>query len=165
MDQEFDRISKRCETRRRINRIAKYERFFDAWFKGCIFGPMLFVLGLNAISLAYPFHQCGGGKSHHRACFHNQKIILGAVEMYNLDTGENFNIRTRDDLVHLANLRYLQSVPTDPGCKRAKHNYRSDLAGNVWCMYHGNIEGEDGVIRTPFTGAVQTKKGVCAKDY
>lgn len=103
------------------------------------------IIGVLA-AIAIPNFREARNKSNKRACYANQKTILGALEMYNLDYGDNLTITARAQLEELAKLKYLQGVPSDPGCKKGADNYQSDSVGNVWCKFHGNIEGDDGVV-------------------
>lgn len=102
------------------------------------------IIGVLA-AIAIPNFRAARDKSNKRACYANQKTILGALEMYNLDFGEDFVIESGDEsrLKILADEKYLQGVPKDPGCKTAdgKTNYGSDANGNVYCTFHGTIDG------------------------
>jgi len=102
------------------------------------------IIGVLA-AIAVPSFTAVRIKSNRRACHANQKTILGALEMYNLDEGKALVISGNTELDLLKNGKYLQSRPTDPGCS-GSDNYRSDAVGNVWCQMHGNIGGADGVI-------------------
>jgi TPR repeat protein len=83
-----------------------------------------------------------GKKTEKEMCFENQKKILQALEMYELDNGEPFEIHSLKDMKTLARLGYfLEGIPLDPG-HETQDNYRSDSSGNVWCMHHGIIGGE-----------------------
>ena len=116
------------------------------------------IIGVLA-AIAIPNFRQAREKSNQRACYANQKTILGAIEMYNLDNGTQMVIEGEGELVQLAKDKYLQSVPKDPGCKN-QANYKSDKVGNVWCLYHGTIDGQK--IDDPNAGAVVTDKGECA---
>ena len=108
------------------------------------------IIGVLA-AIAIPNFRQAREKSNQRACYANQKTILGALEMYNLDNGTNMTILTVADLQQLATDKYLQGVPSDPGCKGQPDNYQSDTVGNVWCKFHGNIDGQvipNGVLDT-----------------
>ena len=98
------------------------------------------IIGVLA-AIAIPNFRQARNKSNQRACYANQKTILGALEMYNLDTGENLTIQTRAQLEILATEKYLQGVPNDPGCKANTDAYQADQVGNVWCSFHGTIDG------------------------
>lgn len=104
------------------------------------------IIGVLA-AIAIPNFRQARFKSNQRACYANQKTILGALEMYNLDTGENLTVTNGDNLSILAKDKYLQAVPKDPGCKsKGEQNYNSDAVGNVWCLMHGSIEGKGAYI-------------------
>jgi type II secretion system protein G len=98
------------------------------------------IIGVLA-AIAIPNFRQAREKSNMRACYANQKTILGALEMYNLDTGEQKTIANQGDLDTLAKAKYLQSVPKDPGCISGKDNYKSNKEGDVWCEFHGAIDG------------------------
>ncbi len=115
------------------------------------------IIGVLA-AIAIPNFRQAREKSNQRACYANQKTILGAIEMYNLDNGTQMVIEGEAELITLAKDKYLQSVPQDPGCK-GQANYKSDKVGNVWCLYHGTIDGQK--IDDTGAGAVVTDKGEC----
>lgn len=96
------------------------------------------IIGVLA-AIAIPNFRQAREKSNMRACYANQKTILGALEMYNLDTGKQEIIGGAKQLEDLQKAKYLQSVPKDPGCVN-KDNYRSNVEGDVWCEFHGAIE-------------------------
>ncbi|MBT3786634.1 prepilin-type N-terminal cleavage/methylation domain-containing protein [bacterium] len=102
------------------------------------------IIGVLA-AIAIPNFRQARKMANQRSCYANQKTILGALEMYNLDTGKASVISGNTELDQLKNEKFLQSRPTDPGCAESA-NYRSDDVGNVWCLMHGNIEGEEAVI-------------------
>ncbi len=73
-----------------------------------------------------------------RACFANMRVILGAIEMYNMDNSE---MLTYVDLPRLVSGSYLKSeikLPT-PNCS---YSARGDLTedGLVCCAFHGAVE-------------------------
>ena len=116
------------------------------------------IIGVLA-AIAIPNFRSAREKSNQRACYANQKTILGALEMYNLDFGDNLTITTETELQTLTDQKYLQSVPKDPGCKSATANYQSDIVGNVWCKFHGNIDGQ--VIGTGGLDTTAAAGGTC----
>jgi type II secretory pathway pseudopilin PulG len=98
------------------------------------------IIGVLA-AIAIPNFRAARQRSNQRACYANQKTILGAVEMYNLDTGQQAVIPGVVTLEVLATKRYLQTPPDCPGCKDTADSYNSDVVGNVWCKTHGTIDG------------------------
>ena len=113
------------------------------------------IIGVLA-AIAIPNFRQAREKSNQRACYANQKTLLGAIEMYNLDYGIQMNIESETQLELLRKEKYLQGVPKDPGCKNSD-NYKSDTLGNVWCTYHGTIDG----TAIDDNGDVVTGKGEC----
>jgi hypothetical protein len=96
-------------------------------------------LALVQVHLSRPRHMT---RSKTRACFANQKTLLGAVEMYNLDKHTR---RTHLDAAFLSDLcagQYLQSLPEDPGQgPNSVANYRISPGGTgITCTAHGPIQ-------------------------
>lgn len=96
-------------------------------------------LGLVHIQLSRPQHMT---RSKTRACYANQKTIVGAMEMYNLDKNTR---RTELDAAFLHDLeaqKYLPELPDDPGQgPRSVKNYRAVDRGNgITCVAHGSIQ-------------------------
>jgi competence protein ComGC len=108
-----------------------------------IWGILLALAGVAAIVV--PNVKMARLRAEARACYANQKTIIGAVEMYNLDR----NTRWPDgavDLTLLGSLRgggYIRSTPSDPGQgPGTKGNYIlvRDSAIGIRCRVHGTIE-------------------------
>lgn len=116
------------------------------------------IIGVLA-AIAIPNFRNARYKANKQSCHATQRTILGAIEMYNLDTGENMIVQSREDLAKLVKERYLQSVPEDPGCRTGKDNFQSDAVGNVWCKYHGTHLKQ--VIEGAGSGDVQVGDGHC----
>ena len=81
-------------------------------------------------------------RANTRACYANQKTIVGAMEMYNLDKGTK---RTQLDAAWFSALQsggYLQAIPQDPGQGRGTSgNYQATDTGNgIKCFAHGTIQ-------------------------
>lgn len=78
--------------------------------------------------------------SHVRACHVNQKVILGAVQSYNIDKNTS-----RTDIpaliVEMVNENYLREIPVDPGQKVASaHAYEWLERGHgISCKWHGPL--------------------------
>lgn len=101
------------------------------------------IIGVLA-AIAIPNFRAARQRSNQRACYANQKTILGAIEMYNLDNGLQVTIDGYDKLKELTDKKYLQSVPDCPGCKQGDGTtiYASNDSGDVWCAAHGTIDGK-----------------------
>lgn len=81
----------------------------------------------------------------------NKRIILAALEMYNLDFGTDLIISSNLDLKKLIKDSYLEGPLLVPGCK-SHHHYFADSVGNVWSLKYGSA---DGVV---IPGGVLTEK-------
>ncbi|PCJ21174.1 MAG: hypothetical protein COB02_00895 [Candidatus Cloacimonadota bacterium] len=98
------------------------------------------IIGVLA-AIAIPNFRQARIKSNTRACYANQKTILGALEMYNLDEGTDLKVEGKSTLATLVGRKYMQSAPADPGCKDGD-NYRSNNDGDVWCVFHGTVDNQ-----------------------
>lgn len=99
------------------------------------------IIGVLA-SIAVPSFQEARKRSNQRACYANQKVVIGALVQYNLD----FNTSYDTDPIEfgkLASEGYLQSIPQDPGGGVGSHTrYKLDPAveDSIYCTQHGPIE-------------------------
>ncbi len=77
-----------------------------------------------------------GAPAIDRACQANQRVILGAVEMYNMDHQTMMETLDLDVLVKDGYLK------TRPACRSGKEYYGKNLTGNgrIRCPSHGDIE-------------------------
>lgn len=98
-------------------------------------------IGLLA-SIAIPNFQAMRSRESPRSCYANQKTIVGAIEMYNLDKNTK---RTTLDGAFFQALKsggYLQSIPQDPGQgPGTSSNYlTTDTKNGIKCTVHGGIQ-------------------------
>lgn len=100
---------------------------------------VVMVIGILA-AMAVPNFRKAREQSRHKACYANQRVLLGAVEMYNMDNP----VLMRDlDIERLVQGKYLKGGISKPelGC-----NYASvgDLTGSgkISCTLHGPVEGD-----------------------
>jgi prepilin-type N-terminal cleavage/methylation domain-containing protein len=99
------------------------------------------IIGVLA-AIAVPNFKAARERANTRACYANQKTVVGAMEMYNLDKNTK---RMRLDGRFFDDLRsggYLQSVPQDPGAgPDTMHHYHESNSGNgISCSVHGSIQ-------------------------
>ncbi|MFZ2957505.1 MAG: hypothetical protein WA705_11490 [Candidatus Ozemobacteraceae bacterium] len=107
-----------------------------------IIGGIIFVLA----AIATPNFRRTGERSPMKACYANQRVILGAVEMYNMDhsvmisTISDADVSENGLLVKGSYLKSKISKPT-PGCSYAA---TGDLTGpgKITCAAHGPVEEE-----------------------
>lgn len=98
------------------------------------------IIGVLA-AIAVPNFKAARERANTRACYANQKTVVGAVEMYNLDKNTK-----RSDLdqmwTALKSGGYLQSVPQDPGQgSGTSAHYKTTSSGNgISCTIHGTIQ-------------------------
>ena len=79
-----------------------------------------------------------------KACYANMRVILGAVEMYNMDHSIMLDSITNHDTVKgglLEKGKYLKRgmTPTTPSCYYSGYNLTG--TGTIVCDSHGTVEG------------------------
>ena len=99
------------------------------------------IIGVLAAIAVPNFKTCHEGGPI-RACYANQKTVVGAIEMYNLDKNTK---RTTLDAAFFQDLKsggYLQSIPNDPrqGPGTSDHYRLSDSGNGICCTLHGAIQ-------------------------
>lgn len=114
-----------------------WKKLVPAWTTLFIIGGILFVLA----AIATPKFAGARHRANTRACYANQKTIVGAIEMYNLDK----KTKVTELSVALPALKsggYLISVPDDPGEGReTSDHYKLTTTGNgISCRVHGSIQ-------------------------
>lgn len=98
------------------------------------------IIGILA-SISIPNFRKAREQSRHKACYANMRVILGGVEMYNMDHEE---MMTRLNLEKLYQGKYLKGKISKPeqGCH---YESRGNLAqgGVITCRLHGTIESDE----------------------
>ena len=99
------------------------------------------IIGVLA-AIAVPSFQEARKRSNQRACYANQKVVIGALVQYNLDFNTSYDT-SPIEFQKLASEGYLQDIPQDPGGGPGSHtNYDLDPAvqDSIHCTVHGPIE-------------------------
>lgn len=106
------------------------------------------VVGILA-AIAIPNFKKAGGMAREKACYANMRILLGAIEMYNMDAKgppdepliDGFKFEEYDSLVEiLVDKNYLKSILSRP---ETKCNYigKDILKGGVIrCKIHDSVD-------------------------
>ncbi|PKL50841.1 MAG: hypothetical protein CVV42_02205 [Candidatus Riflebacteria bacterium HGW-Riflebacteria-2] len=95
------------------------------------------------VAIAIP---SGGRRNHHqarmKACFANQRVIMGAIEMYNMDNNEFMRHMDETALKSLIEGRYLKSMPNCPAYPPGQYVSDGDISqdGTIRCTVHGSVE-------------------------
>ena len=84
-----------------------------------------------------------------RACYANQKTVVGAIEMYNLDKNTKRTTLDTGFWIALKSGGYLQSIPQDPGqgSGTSGHYRTTDTKFGMTCDVHGTLP--EGKMSTP----------------
>lgn len=101
---------------------------------------VVMVIGILA-AMAIPNFRKAREQARDKACYANQRVLLGAVEMYNMDNKSMMT--TQLDIPLLLKESYLKSDVTRPeaGCS---YMVAGDLTGHgkIYCRLHGPVEGD-----------------------
>ncbi|MFZ5951051.1 MAG: hypothetical protein ACOYXC_10120 [Candidatus Rifleibacteriota bacterium] len=105
---------------------------------------------LMFVAIILPFGSRRGHRSEHgreKACYANMRVILGAVEMYNMDHTSMINdLRDRDATSEdgiLIQGKYLKSPISRPETKCRYSGYNLSSDGQIVCEEHGTVEGNN----------------------
>ncbi len=98
------------------------------------------IIGILA-AIAIPNFRKAREQAREKACYANMRVILGAVEMYNMD---HTAMMKSVNLQALVSGKYLKSEISKPetGCS---YSATGDLDGTglIQCAIHGIVEGKD----------------------
>lgn len=100
--------------------------------------------GFVPFAVAIPNFRKAREQARDKACYANMRVLLGAVEMYNMDNPEMMTVVTENEMDLLVQGKYLKARMTKPeiGC-----NYGTigDLSndGLICCALHGTVESPD----------------------
>lgn len=113
--------------------------------KGCIMAivgfAIMFVISLCFVGLlgvlAYPNFEKSRSEARRKACFSNQRVLQGAVEMYNMD---NAKVMHKLDMKLLLEGRYIRTMIEGPE-PQCSYVSEGDLAtsGIIKCTNHGPV--------------------------
>lgn len=117
--------------------------FFSLFFggKGFRLAELMIVVIILAVlaSIATPNFRKARHQARDKACFANQRVLSGAVEMYNMD---NDTMMTNLDINKLVKDRYLKTAPVKPesGCFYLLEGDINDRY--ISCRYHGSVDAD-----------------------
>jgi prepilin-type N-terminal cleavage/methylation domain-containing protein len=99
------------------------------------------IIGVLA-AIAVPNFKAARERANTRACYANQKTVVGAMEMYNLDKNTKRTSLDGTFFVSLKSGGYLQSVPQDPGqgAGSSAHYQATDANNGIKCTVHEAIQ-------------------------
>lgn len=99
---------------------------------------------LPIAAIAVPNFRKAREQSREKACYANMRVLLGAVEMYNMDNNELLDVVTENEIPLLVERKYLKSEPVRPeaGCA---YGTVGDLSsqGTLVCALHGTVESSE----------------------
>ncbi|MBR4328859.1 MAG: hypothetical protein IKP71_03330, partial [Candidatus Riflebacteria bacterium] len=92
--------------------------------------------GVGNVLMKSPHFANARSNARLKACFSNQRVMQGAVEMYNMD---HSTMMTTLDIDTLVNEKYLKTAPSgpEPDCKYTTVGDLTD-DGYISCVKHGS---------------------------
>ena len=77
-----------------------------------------------------------------KACAMNIRVLLSAIEMYNMDFSEPLKKIDNDTIKYLVTKGYLKSELSKPEPSLCEYHSLGDLSngGLIYCRYHGDLE-------------------------
>ncbi len=113
-----------------------------------IFGLLAFVFALLSV-MAIPGFRPAPERARQRACYANQKILAGAIEMFNLDHKVEVKTINSELLQRLQEEGYLSEAIKDPGGGPESGNRYHLVKDTLFCTHHGSIQGLSGEAGLP----------------
>ena len=77
-----------------------------------------------------------------KACYSNMRILMGAVEMYNMDVATMTSILDQDQLYKGKYIKQLMVCPETSKAATYSGTNLDDGSGEIICSYHGGLETE-----------------------
>ncbi|PCJ19571.1 MAG: hypothetical protein COB02_07445 [Candidatus Cloacimonadota bacterium] len=98
------------------------------------------IIILFMVLLSIPKRRHGCRSTYKRKCFTNLKAVLGALEMYELDTGIQLQLNNKEDYANLVNQNYMRYPYTCRVQKQNKTPYYITKNRDVCCKIHGCVQ-------------------------
>lgn len=99
---------------------------------------LVVVMGVFA-AIALPNFKKAKERASQRACFANQKVLAGAMEMYNLDNNAQLKELDPEIMRRLVEHGYLMKIPECPSAKQGGRAYSLNDEGDPKCSVHGTV--------------------------
>ena len=114
---------------------------------------------LILLAIDVPKHGYGSENARRKACFENQRVFLGAIEMYNMDHSDKIQELNSEVIELLVKEKLLKGSLTDYVCPETSYKGKYLSLGNIlksgvtYCEYHGTLDG------------IEIKPGMTYMDY
>ena len=103
------------------------------------------ILGVLA-AMALPSKRCVRPNAREKMCFSNQRVIQGAIEMYNMDVEtqmRELNDKAQEILLEGKYIKGKEPLVCPETSERGQYLSIGDITENgfIFCTYHGNTKG------------------------
>ncbi|MBF0543374.1 MAG: VWA domain-containing protein [Candidatus Riflebacteria bacterium] len=109
--------------------------------------------GFFPAALLVPNFRKAREQAREKACYANMRVLLGAVEMYNLDnaTGSQMHQIDEEAMKNLTSLGYLKGNLNRPEtfCGYYSAGDLASPSGYLACLAHGTVESDSGIVPIP----------------
>jgi len=97
------------------------------------------IIGIVA-AIAVPNFKKAREQAREKSCYANMRVILGAVEMYNMDNSTMISTMGEAEISKLSTGGYLKGIPTCPSSTGKYAGNELDGGGKVKCEVHNTVE-------------------------
>jgi len=110
---------------------------------GCSCSGMLVVVAAIGVvaAIAIPNFHHTHCTSREKSCYANMRVLLGAIEMYNMDNAKMMESVDSDTMKRLKDGQYLKAdlTPPEVNCSYSNDGNLAE-AGRITCVNHGGVE-------------------------
>ena len=135
-----------------VNERIKMKKFISFVFLFPII-LLIFIFSLGFIDHALGLGICHGllhdiyysSKFHHqsnprKSCLSNQRVLMGAMDMYNMDHSEMMTTLDEEELLRGGYIKSKINKPSEKCIYRCDGDFTE--TGKIYCEYHGEVDGE-----------------------
>ncbi len=131
---------------------------------------IVFAIILGLLAMVTPPKRYGSENARRKACFANQRILLGAIEMYNMDHIDQIHELNDKVIELLIKEKYLKGSLSDYVCPETRYKGKYLSLGNIlksgvtYCEYHGTLDGIEIKPGMTFTDYLEEREQRAKKD-
>ncbi len=99
------------------------------------------IIGILA-AMAIPNFTQARASARQKSCYSNIRVLLGAAEMYNMDTSSMISAMNAQFAQSLKTKNYLKDTPKCPELNSFSYSASGDItnAGYIRCSRHGGVD-------------------------
>ena len=131
---------------------------------------IVFAIILALLAMAVPPTKYGSVDARQKACFSKQRMLLGSIEMYNMDHSDKIHELNDKVIELLIKEHYLKGSLSDYVCPETRYKGKYLSLGNLlksgvtYCDYHGTLDGIEIKPGMTFTDYLEKREQRAKKD-